>query len=308
MCARRHGCFYSEKCKKAMLTEGVYMEHGKNRNNYKRGQGRGRDFSRGDFRRDTDKPGFSEELDETVVIGRNAVRELLMGGRDVDKLYITSGEREGSINQLLGIAAERGIPITECDRTRLDTIAKGGRHQGIIAIAAERNYSSIDEIIEYANDRGEPPFVVVCDGVEDPHNLGAIIRSAECSGAHGIIIPKRRAVGLTATVAKSSAGALEHMRVAKVTNLASAIDELKERGLWIYAADMDGSTYYKTDMKGATALVLGSEGFGISRLVKEKCDFIVSIPLYGQVNSMNVSCAAAVLLAEVARQRNDREV
>jgi len=284
------------------------MEHGKNRNNYKRGQGRGRDFSRGDFRRDTDKPGFSEELDETVVIGRNAVRELLMGGRDVDKLYITSGEREGSINQLLGIAAERGIPITECDRTRLDTIAKGGRHQGIIAIAAERNYSSIDEIIEYANDRGEPPFVVVCDGVEDPHNLGAIIRSAECSGAHGIIIPKRRAVGLTATVAKSSAGALEHMRVAKVTNLASAIDELKERGLWIYAADMDGSTYYKTDMKGATALVLGSEGFGISRLVKEKCDFIVSIPLYGQVNSMNVSCAAAVLLAEVARQRNDREV
>lgn len=291
-----------------MLTEGVYMEHGKNRNNYKRGQGRGSDFSRGDFRRDTDKPGFSEELDETVVIGRNAVRELLMGGRDVDKLYITSGEREGSINQLLGIAAERGIPITECDRTRLDTIAKGGRHQGIIAIAAERNYSSIDEIIEYANDRGEPPFVVVCDGVEDPHNLGAIIRSAECSGAHGIIIPKRRAVGLTATVAKSSAGALEHMRVAKVTNLASAIDELKERGLWIYAADMDGSTYYKTDMKGATALVLGSEGFGISRLVKEKCDFIVSIPLYGQVNSMNVSCAAAVLLAEVARQRNDREV
>ena len=231
-----------------------------------------------------------------------------MGGRDVDKLYITSADKEGSINQLLGIAAERGIPITECDRTRLDTMAKGGRHQGIIAIAAERNYSSIEEIIEYAQERGEAPFIVVCDGVEDPHNLGAIIRSAECSGAHGVIIPKRRAVGLTATVAKSSAGALEHMRVAKVTNLASAIDELKERGLWIYAADMDGSTYYKTDMKGATALVLGSEGFGISRLVKEKCDFVVSIPLYGQVNSLNVSCAAAILLAEVARQRNDREV
>ncbi len=284
------------------------MEHGKNRNNNRQGSGRGRDFAKRAPHRDADRPRVTEELDETVVIGRNAVRELLMGGRDVDKLYITSGEKEGSINQLLGIAAERGIPITECDRTRLDTIAKGGRHQGIIAIAAERNYSSIEEIIEYARERGEPPFVVVCDGVEDPHNLGAIIRSAECSGAHGIIIPKRRAVGLTATVAKSSAGALEHMRVAKVTNLASAIDELKERGLWIYAADMDGSTYYKTDMKGATALVLGSEGFGISRLVKEKCDFIVSIPLYGQVNSMNVSCAAAVLLAEVARQRNDREV
>ena len=278
------------------------MEHGKNRNNYKRGQGRGRDFSRGDFRRDTDKPGFSEELDETVVIGRNAVRELLMGGRDVDKLYITSGEREGSINQLLGIAAERGIPITECDRTRLDTIAKGGRHQGIIAIAAERNYSSIDEIIEYANDRGEPPFVVVCDGVEDPHNLGAIIRSAECSGAHGIIIPKRRAVGLTATVAKSSAGALEHMRVAKVTNLASAIDELKERGIWIFSAEAGGEAYYNTDFNCPCAIVLGSEGDGVSKIVKDRSDYITSIPMYGKVNSFNVSTAAAVILAEVSKQ------
>ena len=289
------------------------MEYGKNRNNDRRGNdrrngGKGRDFKNGAPHRNNERERFTEELDETVVIGRNAVKELLSGGRDVDKLYITSGEREGSINQLLGIASDRGIPIVECDRTKLDSIAKGGRHQGIIAIAAERNYSSIEEIIEYANEKGEPPFVVVCDGVEDPHNLGAIIRSAECAGAHGIIIPKRRAVGLTATVAKSSAGALEHMRVAKVTNLPTAIDDLKERGLWIYAADMDGSTYYKTDMKGATALVLGSEGFGISRLVKEKCDFVVSIPLYGQVNSMNVSCAAAVLLAEVARQRNDMEV
>ena len=285
------------------------MEHGRNRNNDRRNNGKGRDFKKNVApRRDNERERFTEELDETVVIGRNAVKELLMGGRDVDKLYITSGEKEGSINQLLGIAADRGIPITECDRTKLDSIAKGGRHQGIIAIAAERNYSSIDEILAYAEEKGEAPFVVVCDGVEDPHNLGAIIRSAECAGAHGIIIPKRRAVGLTATVAKSSAGALEHMRVAKVTNLPSTIDDLKERGLWIYAADMDGSTYYKTDMKGATALVLGSEGFGISRLVKEKCDFVVSIPLYGHVNSMNVSCAAAVLLAEVARQRNDGEV
>jgi 23S rRNA (guanosine2251-2'-O)-methyltransferase len=284
------------------------MEYGRNRNNDRRNNGKGRDFKKNTApRRDNERERFTEELDETVVIGRNAVKELLSGGRDVDKLYITSGDKEGSINQLLGIAAERGIPIIECDRTKLDSIAKGGRHQGIIAIAAERNYSSIDEILAYAEEKGEAPFVVVCDGVEDPHNLGAIIRSAECAGAHGIIIPKRRAVGLTATVAKSSAGALEHMRVAKVTNLPSAIDDLKERGLWIYAADMDGSTYYKTDMKGATALVLGSEGFGISRLVKEKCDFVVSIPLYGHVNSMNVSCAAAVLLAEVARQRNDGE-
>ena len=283
------------------------MEYRKSKDNRKNNN-RARGFDKRAQHRDNERQDHSQELDETVVIGRNAVKELLMGGRDVDKLYITSGEREGSINQLLGIAAERGIPITECDRSRLDTMAKGGRHQGVIAIAAERNYSSIDEILEYAKEKDEPPFIVVCDGVEDPHNLGAIIRSADCSGAHGIIIPKRRAVGLTATVSKSSAGALEHMRVAKVTNLASAIDELKERGLWIYAADMDGSTYYKTDMKGAVALVLGSEGFGISRLVKEKCDFTVSIPLYGQVNSMNVSCAAAVLLAEVARQRNEKEV
>lgn len=284
------------------------MDYRKNKSNHKNVNHRERDFKKNPGGYDRQNSQVSEELDETVVIGRNAVKELLLGGRDVDKLYITSGEREGSINQLLGIAAERGIPITECDRSKLDAIAKGGRHQGIIAMAAERNYSSIDDIIAYAEERGEAPFVVVCDGVEDPHNLGAIIRSAECVGAHGIVIPKRRAVGLTATVAKSSAGALEHMRVAKVTNLPSAIDTLKERGLWVYAADMDGSTYYKTDMKGPMALVLGSEGFGISRLVKEKCDFTVSIPLYGQVNSMNVSCAAAILLAEVARQRNGEEV
>ncbi|MBR2971881.1 MAG: 23S rRNA (guanosine(2251)-2'-O)-methyltransferase RlmB [Clostridia bacterium] len=284
------------------------MDYRKNKSNHKNVNHRERDFKKNPGGYDRQNSQVSEELDETVVIGRNAVKELLLGGRDVDKLYITSGEREGSINQLLGIAAERGIPITECDRSKLDAIAKGGRHQGIIAMAAERNYSSIDDIIAYAEERGEAPFVVVCDGVEDPHNLGAIIRSAECVGAHGIVIPKRRAVGLTATVAKSSAGALEHMRVAKVTNLPSAIDSLKERGLWVYAADMDGGTYYKTDMKGPMALVLGSEGFGISRLVKEKCDFTVSIPLYGQVNSMNVSCAAAILLAEVARQRNDKEV
>ncbi len=247
-------------------------------------------------------------LDENTVIGRNAVKELLSSGRDIDKLYITSGEREGSINMLIGLAKERGLPIIECDKMRLDAMAAGGRHQGIIAIAAEHNYATVEDILSYAQERGEPPFIVVCDGVEDPHNLGAIIRSSECAGAHGVIIPKRRAVGLTTTVAKASAGALSHMRVAKVTNLASTIDELKERGLWIYGADMDGNEYYKTDLKGAAAIVLGSEGFGISRLVKEKCDFIVSIPLYGQVNSLNVSCAAAVILTEVSRQRNVKEV
>ena len=245
-----------------------------------------------------------EELDENIIFGRNAVKELLSGGRDIDKLFIQVGDREGSVNQLIGIASERKIPIIEAERSKLDSLCLGGHHQGIVAIAAERNYATIDEILAYAEERGEKPFIIILDGVEDPHNLGAIIRSAECSGAHGVIIPKRRAVGLTSTAAKASAGAIEHMRVAKVTNLAMTIDELKERGLWLYAADMDGESYYDTDLSGAVALVMGSEGFGISRLVKEKCDFTISIPLYGKVNSMNVSCAAAVLMTEVARQKN----
>ncbi len=244
------------------------------------------------------------EVDENVISGRNAVKELLASGRDIEKIYIQSGEREGSVNLLIGMARERKINIVEADRTKLDSISGGARHQGIVAIATERNYSSIEEILEYAESRGEKPFIILLDGVEDPHNLGAIIRSAECCGAHGVIIPKRRAVGLTTTVGKASAGAIEHMRVAKVTNLSSTIDELKERGLWFYCADMGGEAYYATDMKGAVGLVLGSEGFGVSRLVKEKCDFVVSIPLYGSVNSMNVSCAAAVIMAEIAKQRN----
>ena len=244
------------------------------------------------------------EVDENVVSGRNAVRELLAGGRDIEKIYIQSGDREGSVNQLIGIASERKLPIIEMDRAKLDRISGGARHQGIVAIAAERNYSTIDEILDYAAERGEPPFIVICDGIEDPHNLGAIIRSAECAGVHGVIIPKRRAVGLTTVVAKASAGAIEHVRIAKVTNIAQTIDELKERGLWLYAADMGGDSYYSTDLRSSAAIVLGSEGFGISRLVKEKCDFTVSIPMYGNVNSMNVSCAAAVIFAEVAKQRH----
>ena len=246
------------------------------------------------------------ELDENTIVGRNAVKELLTSGRDVEKVYIKKGELEGSVKLLIGMAAERRIPIVEVDKSKLDFMSCGVNHQGVIAIASEQAYSSIDEILAVAEKRGEKPFVLVLDGVEDPHNLGAIIRSAECSGAHGVVIPKRRSAGLNATVAKSSAGALSHMRVAKVTNLATAIDELKEKGLWVFAADMGGGEYYKTDMTCAAAIVLGSECFGISRLVKERCDFIVSIPLYGKVNSMNVSCAAAVILSEVARQRSEK--
>ena len=256
-----------------------------------------------DRRPDRREPKFRGEPDENVIYGRNAVKELLASGRDIDKLFILTGDREGSVNLLIGQAAERRIPIIEAERTKLDSLAMGNNHQGIVAVAAERNYATVDEILAYAEEKGESPFVIILDGVEDPHNLGAIIRSAECSGAHGVIIPKRRAVGLTSTAAKASAGAIEHMRVAKVTNLATTIDYLKEKGLWLYAADMDGSTYYDTDLSGAVGLVMGSEGFGISRLVKEKCDFVVSIPLYGSVNSMNVSCAAAVLMTDIARQR-----
>ena len=244
------------------------------------------------------------ENDECLAVGRNAVKELLSGERDIEKIYVQRGEVEGSIKMLIAMARERKIPISELEKQKLDSMARGLNHQGIIAIASERNYSSIEEIISYAEEKGEKPFVILLDGVEDPHNLGAIIRSAECCGAHGVIIPKRRAVGLTPVVSRASAGAVEHMRVAKVTNLASTVDELKELGFWIYGADMGGKEYYATDFSGAVCLVLGSEGFGISRLVREKCDFIVSIPLYGNVNSMNVSCAGAVLFAEIAKQKH----
>ncbi len=247
-------------------------------------------------------------VSDSLVSGRNAVKELLASGRDIEKIYIQSGDREGSVNILIGMAAERRIPIRETTRQQLDVISGGARHQGIVAIASEAEYSTVEDILAYAREKNESPLIVVCDGIEDPHNLGAIIRSAECSGAHGVIIPKRRAVGLTSTVGKASAGALMHMRVARVTNIAQTVDELKEAGVWIYAADMGDTAYYATDMKGAVAIVLGNEGAGVSRLVKEKCDFVVSIPLYGKIDSLNVSCAAAVLLSEAARQRNSTEV
>lgn len=272
-----------------------------NKNNYKnRANNAGNKYSK-----PRDKALFDDgEIDENLICGRNAVKELLNSGRDIEKIYVQTGDREGSVNLLIGMAAERKIRIVDADKRKLDEMSHGERHQGIVAIAAGRDYSTVEDILAYAKERGERPFLIILDGVEDPHNLGAVIRSAECCGAHGVIIPKRRAVGLTSTAVKASAGAAEYVRVAKVTNLASTIDELKEQGLWIFAADMGGDSYYKTDMTCAAAVVLGSEGFGISRLVKEKCDITVSIPLYGNVNSMNVSCAAAVIMAEVARQRN----
>lgn len=247
--------------------------------------------------------GAPAEAEEGIVFGRNAVKELLASGRDVDKIITARGDRDGSITVLVSSAIERKIPVIEADRRKLDDMCAGGNHQGIVAMAAMHDYVSIDEILALAASKGEAPLIAVCDGVEDPHNLGAIIRSAECAGFHGLVIPKRHSATLTATVVKASAGATEHLPIAKVSNLPSAIEELKEKGVWVYGADMDGSTYYETDLTGAVAIVMGSEGKGLSRLVEEKCDFRLSIPLYGRINSMNVSAAAAVLFCEAAKQR-----
>lgn len=242
---------------------------------------------------------------EGAVIGRNALRELLASGRDIDKIFVLRGEREGSITVLVAKAIERSIPVVEVERAKLDALSGGGNHQGVVALAAQKEYSTIEEIIEIAKARGENPFVVILDGVEDPHNLGAIIRSADVFGAHGVIIPKRRASGITPVVEKASAGALEHMAIAKVTNITDAIKKLKEYGFWIYAAEVGGEDYSSVNYgNGSVGVVFGSEGYGTSRLVLENCDFKVSIPNFGHVNSLNVSCAAAVVLSEMSKQRH----
>lgn len=241
--------------------------------------------------------------DESVVVGRNPVLELLKSGRDVEKLYIQKGEREGSITKIFAEAKKRGIVISEVDKKRLDELSFGNAHQGVAAIASAVEYKTIAEIVAAANEKNEKPLIVVCDGVEDPHNLGAIIRCADGAGAHGIVISKRHCPVIGQTVFKSSAGAASYVPIAKVANIASAIDELKELGVWTFAAEADGVHYKNADFKGACAIVLGSEGDGVSRLVREKCDFTVSIPMRGQVNSLNVSTAAAVLLFEASEQQ-----
>ena len=242
---------------------------------------------------------------DSAVYGRNAAREMLASGRDIDKIFVAAGDREGSILALIGEAKSRGIPIVEVDRRKLDAMVGNARHQGIVVMAAMAEYCEVEDILQIAEERGEAPFLVIADGIEDPHNLGAIIRTAECCGAHGLILQKRHASGITPVVAKASAGAVSHLAIARVANLACTVEELKKKGIWIYAADMDGTNYRKLDYSGPCALVMGSEGFGISRLVREKCDFVASIPIYGHVNSMNVSAAAAVLLCEIASSRHN---
>lgn len=244
-------------------------------------------------------------LQNDVIEGRNAVIEALRAGRAIDKIYIAKGDVDKTLGHIASKGREKGIVVVECDRRKLDFMSQTHAHQGVIALAAVREYCSIDDIFALADERSEKPFIIVCDEISDGHNLGAIIRSAECAGAHGIIIPKRRSAGLTAIVDKASAGAAEHMLIARVANLPAAIKELKSRGLWVYGTAADGQNdLWHTDFSGAVALVIGSEGDGMGRLVKENCDFVVSLPMKGQVSSLNASNAAAITMYEILRQRS----
>ncbi|MFO7296201.1 MAG: 23S rRNA (guanosine(2251)-2'-O)-methyltransferase RlmB [Caldicoprobacter sp.] len=238
------------------------------------------------------------------VEGRNPVIEALRAGKTIEKILVAKGSREGAVRDILRMARERGIVVQEVDRKRLDSMSQTGAHQGIIALVVPYTYVSVEDILERARRTNEPPFVVVLDCIEDPHNLGAIIRTAECCGVHGIIIPKRKAVGITPTVVKASAGAVAYVPVAKVTNVASTLELLKEQGLWVVGAEAQATPYNVQDMKGPIALVIGSEGKGLRRLVKEKCDYLVGIPMKGKINSLNASVAAAILMYEVLRQRS----
>ena len=235
-----------------------------------------------------------------LLIGRNAVTEALKSDREIDTLILMKNNNNPALSRLASMAKEKGAVVKEVDSKKLDFMCGGANHQGVAAYVAAHEYASVEDIFAYAEEKGEAPFIVVCDEIEDPHNLGAIIRTAECAGVHGVIIPKRRSASLNFTVGKTSAGALEYMRVARVSNLASTIDELKEKGCWVYGADMDGTDYKKTDFSGAVVLVIGSEGKGIGKLIRQKCDAIVSLPMKGNINSLIASVAAGILMYEVS--------
>ena len=245
-----------------------------------------------------------EQENDGMIEGRNAVIEALRAGTSIDKIFIARGETDAALGHIASAAREKGIVVVDADRRKLDAMSRTHSHQGVIAQAAVRAYASVDDILAAAREKGEAPLAVVCDELSDPHNLGAVIRTADAAGAHGVIIPKRRSAGLTAIVGKTSAGAVAHVPVARVPNLPALLKELKEEGLWIYGAAMDGTTpLYQAGLKGPAAIVIGSEGSGLGRLVRENCDFTVSIPMFGKINSLNASAAAAVLLYEAVRQR-----
>lgn len=247
---------------------------------------------------------MEENFESRIVEGRNAVLEAFRSGKTIDKLFVLDGCKDGPVQTILREAKKhKDTVISFVKKERLDQISETGKHQGVIAYAASYEYAEVEDILDVARERGEDPFVFVLDGIEDPHNLGAIIRTANLSGAHGVIIPKHRAVGLTATVAKASAGALNYTKVAKVTNIAQTIEDLKDKGLWFACADMGGTTMYQLNLKGPIGIVIGNEGNGVSRLVKEKCDMVASIPMKGDIDSLNASVACGVLAFEVVRQR-----
>ena len=246
----------------------------------------------------------SFELENELIEGRNAVIEALRAGRTIDKIYIARGEVDKTLGHIASRAREQGLVVVECDRRKLDFMSRTHAHQGVIALSSVREYVSVEEILRIAQEKGEAPLLVVCDEISDPHNLGAIIRTAECAGAHGVIIPKRRSAGLTSIVGKTSAGAVSYVPVARVPNIPSLLKELKEQGIWVFGTAAEGTTtLYKADLKGPAAIVIGSEGDGMGRLVRENCDFLVSIPMHGKISSLNASAAAAILLYEAVRQR-----
>ena len=239
-----------------------------------------------------------------VIEGRNAVIEALRAGTAIDKIYLAKGDTDSALGHIANTARANGVVVVNADRRKLDEMSRTHAHQGVIAVAAVREYASIEDIFQRAEEQGEAPLIVLCDELSDPHNLGAVIRTAECAGAHGVVIPKRRSAGLTAIVAKTSAGAVSHIPVARVPNLTALMKELQKRGVWIFGAEMNGTTsLYEADLKGPAAIVIGSEGSGMSHLVAETCDFTVSIPMKGKINSLNASAAAAILLYEAVRQR-----
>lgn len=241
---------------------------------------------------------------DDIIIGRNPVLEAIRFGHAIDKIYIKDGDVQGSVKQIIGAAAHQGISVVKVDKRRLDSLSDGANHQGVIAVAAAYNYCSVDDILSKAHESGEPPFIVICDKITDPHNLGSIIRTCAGAGVHGVIIPKHDSVGLNATVSKVAAGAAEFVPVAKVTNIPSVMDELKEAGIWITGADISGDrSLYNADFSGAVAIVIGSEGNGMGRLVREKCDFLVKIPMKERLESLNASVAAALMIYEAARSR-----
>lgn len=247
---------------------------------------------------------FADNEEESLVIcGRNAVLEAFRSGKTIDRLYVQEGVADGTLQSILRTAKKTDAVINFVNKDRLNKYAEGDKHQGVVAMAAAYNYAEVEDILNAAKEKEEPPFIIVLDDIEDPHNLGAIIRTANQAGAHGVIIPKRHAVGLTATVARTSAGAINYTPVAKVTNISRTIEELKEKGIWFACADMSGELMYNCNLTGAIGLVIGSEGSGVSRLVKEKCDFVVKIPMFGQIDSLNASVATGVLSYEIVRQR-----